>query len=73
MRHTHATPKATVKRNLLLIRDLISAVRHIHDMGYLHGDIKPSNYLIFEEDRLKLGDFGSACTTQEAAQREFFS
>ncbi len=29
----------------------------MHNAGYIHGDIKPSNVLITDEYRLKLNDF----------------
>lgn len=43
----------------LLMRQLISAVNHLHSNWILHRDIKPSNLLI-NKGILKLGDFGLA-------------
>ncbi len=49
---------------------LLNAVKKIHDEGYLHRDIKPTNVIKFNEDLYKLSDFGLAknidsedCTT----------
>lgn len=33
------------------------AFTYIHDMGYVHGDIKPDNMLLYG-DQLKVSDFG---------------
>lgn len=38
--------------------DVIAAVKHLHSNRILHGDIKPSNFLYFEDGRLKICDYG---------------
>ncbi|CAB1440084.1 unnamed protein product [Pleuronectes platessa] len=38
--------------------DLLSALQHLHSHGFVHLDLKPSNVLITDSGRLKLGDFG---------------
>ena len=51
-----------------LVRELLHAVKHLHDQGIIHRDIKPAN-LIYRENRdqgenksdLVLIDFGMAC------------
>lgn len=43
----------------LLMKQLLSAIKHLHDNWIIHRDIKPSNLLI-NKGRLKLGDFGLA-------------
>lgn len=37
-------------------------LKHIHDSGFIHLDIKPANVLITFEGVLKIGDFGMATT-----------
>ena len=42
---------------------LLDGLEHLHDMGLVHGDIKPSNILMTKkgcEFFLKIGDFGTA-------------
>lgn len=34
------------------------AIKHVHDMGFVHLDIKPSNYFVMADGSIKLGDFG---------------
>lgn len=42
------------------IYQMINAVKQIHDKGITHRDIKPANFFIGENDKLYLGDFGTA-------------
>jgi mitosis inhibitor protein kinase SWE1 len=37
-------------------------LKHIHDSGFIHLDLKPANILITFEGALKIGDFGMATT-----------
>lgn len=40
---------------------LLMGIRHIHNKGFCHGDIKLSNTLVFQSNKLvKIADFGSA-------------
>jgi len=46
------------------MRQLASAMEHVHALGYIHRDLKPANILL-HEDTLKLADFGLACRRPE--------
>ncbi|KAK6541475.1 hypothetical protein TWF694_007284 [Orbilia ellipsospora] len=49
--------------------DIAEGVKAIHQLGIIHGDIKPRNILIFKDDQFgqvaKIGDFGSAIILEE--------
>ncbi len=32
--------------------------KHVHDSNFVHLDIKPSNFFVMADGRIKLGDFG---------------
>lgn len=44
----------------MLTLTVTQGVKHIHEMGYIHLDLKPANILITFEGVLKIGDFGMA-------------
>ena len=39
---------------------MASAIKHVHDAGFAHLDIKPSNFFVKQDGTVKLGDFGLA-------------
>ncbi|KAI3660114.1 hypothetical protein MP638_002456 [Amoeboaphelidium occidentale] len=46
-----------VDDSLKIFRQIVSAVAHIHDKKFIHGDIKPENIFV-QDDHIYLGDFG---------------
>lgn len=42
----------------LIFYQLLLAVKHLHNLGYVHRDIKAENVLMVSDDRIKLADFG---------------
>jgi eukaryotic-like serine/threonine-protein kinase len=43
-----------------IANDMCRALRHAHDRGVIHRDIKPGNVLLATDGRVKLSDFGIA-------------
>ena len=43
---------------MFLFAQICLAVRHLHDRGVLHRDLKTANIFVAERDIVKLGDFG---------------
>jgi hypothetical protein len=41
-----------------IIFEMIMGLKYFHELGYLHLDVKPSNFLVDENGYLKLSDFG---------------
>lgn len=52
-------------RALDFLLQICSGLAYAHDREIVHRDIKPANILIMDNDRIKLLDFGLACTPGE--------
>ncbi|ORY35673.1 hypothetical protein BCR39DRAFT_511438 [Naematelia encephala] len=48
--------------------ELSSAIEHVHDSGFLHLDVKPSNILLTSDGHLKLADFGMSTIIDDAGR-----
>lgn len=43
-----------------ILFEMVCAIKHVHDSGFVHLDIKPSNFFVKSDGTVKLGDFGLA-------------
>jgi len=48
-----------------IFSDMVRCVAHVHSRNFVHLDIKPSNFFITKDHRVKLGDFGLAIDLDE--------
>ncbi|MBI3691857.1 MAG: serine/threonine protein kinase, partial [Mycolicibacterium aromaticivorans] len=55
LRAGHMSPKRAVH----IIADIARALDFAHEHHVVHGDVKPSNFLLADDDRALLTDFGS--------------
>jgi len=54
----------------LWFAEMITAVRSLHDLKYLHRDLKPDNFFIDGRGHIKLGDFGLSKATGDVKMTE---
>lgn len=40
--------------------EMACALKHVHECGFIHLDVKPSNFFVRENGSIALGDFGQA-------------
>jgi serine/threonine protein kinase len=45
------------KLRLKLSINFLKGLSHLHELGYVHNDIKPTNILVTKDNRAKLADF----------------
>ncbi len=54
------TRRMSVSTAYDLAEQMIEAVSYAHELGIVHCDIKPDNFIMFDDDHVKLTDFGIA-------------
>ena len=54
------TRRMSVPTALGFAEQMIAAVAYAHDAGLIHCDIKPENFILFDDDDIRLADFGIA-------------
>ncbi|KAF6836875.1 hypothetical protein CPLU01_03456 [Colletotrichum plurivorum] len=51
-------------RTRFYIAEMLICVEEVHNLGYIHRDVKPDNFLIGADGHLKISDFGLAFNDQ---------
>lgn len=54
-----------IKDAVSILKQLLNAIGHAHEVGVIHRDIKPSNILLCENGKIKVTDFGLAKVVQQ--------
>lgn len=54
------TPQMPIQRILKILLQVCHGLGYAHEKGIIHGDIKPGNIFILEDDKAKILDFGLA-------------
>ena len=49
---------------------MVSALAHVHNIGYVHGDVKPTNLLVNGRGIVNLCDFGAAQKVQNSLETD---
>jgi len=53
--------RLTIEEAVDYLSQIVSAVTHVHRLGFIHRDLKPENFLLADDARMiKLADFGVA-------------
>jgi len=62
----HPKSRMTPREKLKILYDVACGIEHLHDIGIVHGDIKPQNVVYSKKtDSYKICDFGSASLIHE--------
>ena len=51
----------TTATAVAIFRQVADALAHMHEKGFVHADMKPTNVLITEDEHVKVIDLGQAC------------
>ncbi len=56
----------SISQSLWLTRQVAQALKHLHDQGWVHGDVKPTNIMVSSQGHATLIDLGSALRPDES-------
>jgi len=59
----------TIPEAVGIFIQVAEALAHMHEKGYVHADIKPTNVLLMEDGIVKVIDLGQACATGTVKKR----
>jgi len=68
MRHDYLTNEQTQ----FYIAETLLAIEFVHQLGFIHRDIKPDNLLLDERGHIKLSDFGLCTGLKKAHTTDYF-
>ncbi len=56
------------KESVHFVSQVLGALKHAHEKGIVHRDIKPQNIMLLQDGRIKVMDFGIARFSRDAAK-----
>jgi eukaryotic-like serine/threonine-protein kinase len=62
-------PPKTILSACGIYAQVANALGHVHQAGYVHADMKPSNIVVDESGNVKIIDFGQSCPIGTVKQR----
>ena len=66
----------TFKEKLIVAKEILLGLSHIHDNGIVHRDLKPQNVFLYTKPDgsigAKIADFGLACDIMDREDRRYF-
>ena len=57
------------KDAMKIFQQILVSINYIHSMGVSHRDIKPDNFMVTKDLKIKLIDFGLSCTEEIMRQK----
>lgn len=63
--HLRENGPFNIKDTISILKQLLNAIGHAHQVGVIHRDIKPSNILLCDNGKIKVTDFGLAKVVQQ--------
>jgi serine/threonine protein kinase len=64
-----ARPQPTILETIITFQHVASALRAMHQLGYVHCDIKPNNILVNDANSVRVIDFGQSCEIGTVKER----
>ena len=65
--------KIPIKKFKKIFYQCVKGLKYLNDMGIIHGDVKPSNILLFENDVIKYTDFSLSRLYNSKTERQLCS
>jgi Protein tyrosine and serine/threonine kinase len=65
--HTQQRQSLSSAVRVQMLHDIAVAMQHLHRHTIVHGDVKTSNALVFEQQRVKICDFGLAAVNSSVS------